>query len=88
MSTGVNHRENKNLTDQYFVVQTNDDGDVSLSVHTKTDLLGRLAEGYWSHIKSQIRDQSDLSAEVGTFIIKGKLVSPQPKQVVQMWEID
>jgi hypothetical protein len=80
----------------YFIVHTSEDGDVSLEVVTKAEILKRLTpdkDGYVEYRAEEIHDKlpesyADLCAQGGMYIIKGELVIPQPKKVVTTFEIE
>ncbi len=81
----------------YFLVTTDEDGDVSLETVNKEELLRRLtpdADGYAELPAKSVRFEPstgdcghDLQAKSGTFIIKGELVTPKPVEVVTAFEI-
>ncbi len=79
----------------YFVITTNEDGEPRLSVMEKGKLLEKMNpddDGYSEmradEIHTGINGSVDLTARAGTYIIKGELVIPRPKKVVEAFEID
>jgi hypothetical protein len=76
------------MTEKYYVIYANEDGEVRLSVHTKSDLLKKLDEQNWGTNYIARSDQFDLSSISGVIIIKGQQIIPQPKQVVESWDIE
>lgn len=83
-----------NMDDIYTVVATGDGASIELL--TRTELLKRLDEGFWGRKKifsnsdfvfSGGRSVIDLNEKAGLFIIKGNIVKPQPKEVVEKWTL-
>lgn len=73
--------------EKYFVINTSEDGDVSLSVLTKEELEGRLNEDYWGRPKFLDASDRDLREEDGLIIIRGKSIQPKPRTTVKEWEV-
>lgn len=82
--------------DDFFTVIATGDGSASIEIMTRTELLKRLDEGYWGRRKifsasdfvySGGRRVIDLLAAAGLFIVKGPVVKPQPKEVVEKWTL-
>ncbi len=78
----------------YIVVSVGDGA--SIERLSRATLLNRLNEGFygakhiWSakDIESKFRDNRlDLMASSGLFIIKGDLIVPKAKTVVETWEL-
>ena len=81
--------------EKYYVVYGDEDGDASLCEHTKEeineDLVEAQEEGYEDKYYSGIPEGKryiDVSNMNGKIIIKGKIVCPKPKKVVEEWEIE
>ncbi len=77
--------------DNYIVIYTSEDGDVSLQFLDKIELLEGLKEDEWG--STEIRNMKDygtvdLGAKAGLYIIKGKFVNPVPKEVIKKWDIE
>jgi len=78
----------------YFAIRVNGDGEVNVEQLDKTHLLERLNEDYYGSPKilSDIPDDDPNywgGADNGAMLIlKGEIVTPTPKQVVQEYEIE
>ncbi len=80
----------------YFIISTSEDGEPSLRVIEKEELIKDLTPHSDGHADLPIKEvyvelpqgYTDLSARAGTYIIKGELVVPKPKKVVETFEID
>jgi hypothetical protein len=78
------------MTDQYFVISTSEDGDVSMYVYSKDHLEAEIGEGSYLDPKNEwVFDQSisDLRERSGFLIIRGELVSPHPVTKVTKYEV-
>ncbi len=77
------------MADQYFVIKTTEDGS-TLREMTKEALEAELAE--MGDRRPAPHDLSrkwgtDLTAEAGYTIIKGRIVAPKPVEVVTKYEV-
>lgn len=76
----------------YYVIRTGCNG-ASMERMTKKQLLKSLADKDWgdegtaTHVFDQ-RGCVDLTAHTGLTIVKGTIVTPRPKQVVETYEVD
>jgi hypothetical protein len=71
----------------YFVIYSSEDGEVSVERLSKEDLEKRLNENYWGDKPKFLSESDDLAYNAGLMIIKGELVTPQPKKVVEEWDV-
>ncbi len=77
------------MEEQYFVIYTNEDGDVSLWAHTKEELLSLYDDWANRKIPVNVGDRNyDLNADEGVYIIKGVQVTPRVERRVIEWNID
>ena len=82
----------------YFIINSNEDGEVFLEALEREELLKRITpdeDGCTDYGGAEIWTGSlapgkslDLQAREGLFIIKGELVAPRVKEVVKVMEID
>lgn len=79
----------------YFVIRTSEDGEPSISVMNKDELVEELTPNKYGEADIPIKDvhvkppqrYTDLCAQSGIYIIKGELVIPEPKNVVKTFEV-
>lgn len=69
----------------YFVIDASEDGEVSVNRLSKEELEKRLNEKYWGSEPKFLSENDDLARIAGLMIIKGGLITPQPKKVVEQW---
>ena len=78
------------MNETYFVIN-NSDGDTTITELTKEQLLKALKENYWgkkgTFDKLPKENDTNYWGE-NILIIKGKVVSPVPEQVVTKYNID
>jgi len=80
----------------YFVITTSEDGEPSMCVKERDEIVKELTpdkDGYAELRAEEIYTELperyiDLCAQSGTYIIKGELVIPKAKKVVETFEID
>jgi len=83
------------MTEKYFKIY-NSDGDTSVNIYTKSELLAELneelSEGNTSHgflTEEDIREYLDTNYwDNESLIIKGKVVNPKPKKVITEYEVE
>lgn len=82
------------VTEEYFVIY-NSDGDTTVDLMTKEQLLSRIDNDSYYGGKSFIEDLGKVNnldtnywPEQSMLIIKGKIVTPRPKEVVTKREIE
>lgn len=81
------------MSDSYFVVSTNEDGDVYFEKLDEQELLERFNpqddDRYYGDRVPTIPTAKwlNLREKGGLFVIKGDFVTLKPKEVVQEWEI-
>lgn len=79
------------MEDKYFII-CNSDGDTTVTEMSKTELLEAIEENYWGdrvylyNIPENRRDTNYWGESI--LIIKGKIVTPEPKQVITSYDID
>ena len=75
----------------YFVLYTNEDGDVRLEALDRKTLLNRLKENYWGEAPSiRVLEEGqivDVREKNGLYIIAGEAIIPRPKKVVEEWDV-
>lgn len=73
----------------YYVICTNEDGEVSMTVLDRDTLLAHLKESYWGKlpVRKLGPGNYDLDADAGVVIIAGESVVPRPKEIVTEWDI-
>lgn len=82
--------------DKYYVIETFEDGDVSLNVYnSKEECLNGVFEDLQYMTRppkcksvEEVQSRNDLLASDGIIIIKGKQVVPKPKTVVKEYELE
>jgi hypothetical protein len=78
------------MKEQYFLITTNEDGDVSLRIYDDEERLQEQFDveetGEELHHKIWDDEDEDLSASTGHIIIRGKLVTPKPVEIVRGWD--
>ena len=77
------------MEENYFII-CNSDGDTTVTEMTKDELLRAIEEEYWGDRVSLAdvpRNDTNYWGE-SILIIKGKIVTPQPEQVVTKYKID
>jgi hypothetical protein len=77
------------MEDKYFII-TNSDGDTTVTEMTKTQLLRAIEENYWGDrvcLADIPRSDTNYWGE-SILIIKGKVVIPEPEQVITKYKID
>jgi hypothetical protein len=76
---------------KFVVITTSEDGDVFLEVLTEDELTKKLndQEEPLGTFKPMPKDGRDLFVreKEGVYIVKGDLVTPQPKTVVKEWTV-
>lgn len=79
----------------YFVVDVSEDGDCDVTAMTKEELLEYVAEvtaeGRSVNFRDRLPDGNRwdmLNSGKGPLIIKGEIVVPKPKQVVESFDVD
>ena len=79
----------------YFVITTNEDGDVYFRQMEKDELVEGLspdkdgvAEIPAKEVRTEVKGFTALRDGPGIYIIKGKLVAPKPKKVITAFEVD
>jgi len=72
---------------KYFVIRSNDEGEVSVAQMDRNELETRLNEYYWGDDVQFLNPADDLRYNSGLIIIKGEVVRPKARQVVQEWEV-
>lgn len=78
------------MDEKYFVI-SNSDGDTTVTVLTKEQLLKALKENYWGNKEIFETVPNDLDTNYwgeGIVIIKGKVVTPKAEQVVTKYNIE
>jgi hypothetical protein len=77
------------MTEQYYVISQNDDGEASVNVLTKEQLNQRLSENEYRNYDCVSKVPKGYIEEWGKnmVIIKGELVVPKPIKQVTKWEI-
>ena len=79
------------MKEMYYVIH-NGEGDTTVNVYTKEELLRHIEEGYWgmdTKIMTEFPNDSDTNYWGGEIlIIKGNMVSPVEKKVVTEYDID
>ncbi len=75
------------MSDTYFVLW-NSDGDVHMSTYTKERLLEVINNKEFGHDVALSRPVEDLAYLDGIIIIKGKIVTPESKQVTVEYDIE
>jgi len=76
---------------QVFVFDFSEDGEVSLDVIEEHRLPAYLNENYADQVDKVFLDSIDrrgIEYTVGTLIIKGEIIKPQPAQVVKTWTVE
>lgn len=71
----------------YFVIYSSEDGKVRVNRFSKEELENRLNKNYWGDDPKFLSEKDDLAYSVGLMIIKGDLIAPQPKKVVEQWGV-
>lgn len=75
----------------YFVI-SNSDGDTHINPMSKDELLKNLKENYWGdecEVRGELPRESDTNYWGDSIvIIKGEVVAPTPKKVVEEYDID
>ena len=78
------------MEDNYFII-SNSDGDTTITEMNKTELLEAIEENDWG-VKlclGDIPENRDTNYWGDSIlIIKGKVVTPEPKQVITSYDID
>ena len=77
------------MEDTYFIIN-NSDGDTSVVEMNKTELLEAIEENYWGQniYFDDISENRDTNYwGEGILIIKGKIVTPEPKEVITSYDI-
>jgi len=77
------------MEETYFII-CNSDGDTTVTEMTKTELLRAIEENYWGDkgiLDTCPRDDTNYWGD-NIIIIKGKVVCPEPEQVVTKYKID
>lgn len=72
---------------QYFVI-SNSDGDVSVRQINKEELVRQLQEDMRTGFLPCIEDQDPNYWGDNMLIIKGEIVVPRPKEIIQSFDID
>ena len=78
------------MEDTYYII-SNSDGDTTVTEMTKTNLLVAIEENYWGDnlYLGDIPENHDTNYwGENILIIKGKVVTPEPKNVVTSYDID
>jgi hypothetical protein len=77
------------MNETYFVI-SNSDGDTTITELTKEQLLKAIKENYWGTkgILDKCPDDDTNYWGENILIIKGKIVTPVPEQVVTRYNID
>ncbi len=78
------------MKEQYFII-SNSDGDTTIDVFTKEQLLKAIQEQYWGEreILTEIPADSDTNYWGNAIlIIKGNIVTPVAKQVITKYDIE
>jgi hypothetical protein len=78
------------VSDFYYVIHTSEDGEPSLEVLSKEELVERLDDDHYGdslNIQPLIPKRIDLSAHAGTYIIRGQRVVPHAVEKVKRWEV-
>ena len=78
------------MEDTYYVI-CNGEGDTTVTEMTKTELLKAVEENYWGDrlYLGDIPTQRDTNYwGEGILVIKGKIVTPDPVDVVRKYDID
>lgn len=78
------------MNETYFVIN-NSDGDTTVTELTKEQLLKAIQEEYWGRKELFTKLPKDLDTNYwgdGILIIKGKIVTPIPEQVITKYNIE
>lgn len=76
----------------YFVIHSDEDGEVTISNFTEEELLKELEENTWetkgfiTTISDTYQDLQNLDSDK-LLIIKGEIVKPKPKNIVKSYEL-
>lgn len=74
---------------EYFVLHFTEDGEVHFDEMPAEQLTERLSDEYWGNCPIITKlDKRGADYTVGIMIIKGKIVSPQPIDVVKSWSVE
>jgi hypothetical protein len=79
------------MDEKYFVISCSEDGETTVEVMDKETLLERIGEEYWGskEVLTEIPENTDTNYwGNGMLIIKGKMVTPKPEQIVTRYNID
>lgn len=77
------------MEESYFII-SNSDGDTSVTEMTKTELLEAIEENHWGDrlCLGDIPDNNDTNYwGESLLIIKGEIVTPEPKEVITSYDI-
>ncbi len=75
--------------EQYFILNSSEDGISINGPLTKEQVLDRLDENYYGEVNFLNDIPNDfIDSGSGMVIIKGQIVLPKPKQVVQSYEVE
>jgi len=77
------------MNETYFVIY-NSDGETTVSELTKEQLLKAIQENHWGHmgiLGSCPSEDTNYWGE-NILIIKGKVVTPQPKEVITKYDVE
>jgi hypothetical protein len=76
------------MEENYFIIR-NGDGDTTVRVVTKKELLRELQDGEYGKVFTELPNEPDTNYwGEGVLIIKGKLVSPKAEQVITKYNIE
>jgi len=73
----------------YFLIVCSEDGDISVTPYNKDELLEAIIEEDHDYIKfmQNIKDTNPQYWGNSRLIIKGEIVTPEPKDVVKEYDI-
>lgn len=73
---------------RYFIIGRNED-EPFMSSMDKDELIKRLSENYWGNVKFMTEYPHGLCEfpPYSIFIMKGEIVVPKPKKVVETYEV-
>jgi hypothetical protein len=80
----------REITDEYFVISANEDGEVSVSILSKEVLEKYIGDEWWGKTPFKVlNNKTDFNYDApAVYIVKGKSILPRAEIIMTRYKVD